>query len=153
MHDTRTPVVAGIAIIVMNIALGAALLKPMGYVGLALALSASTTVEAVILGTVLKRRLGGADRTFSSWLWRVIAASVVVAGACALLAPPLTAATSPGAGPRWQQIVVFLVALAVAAVVYAGAAWILRIPELMLTAGQAARRLPGLQGLRARLPG
>ena len=73
MHDTRTPVIAGIAIIVLNIVIGVALLDRMGYLALALALSVSTTVEAVILATVLGRRIGGVTAKFAAWLRRVIA--------------------------------------------------------------------------------
>ena len=69
----------------------------------------------------------------------------MAAGASALLAPPLTEATSPGDGPRLQQIVVFLVALVVVAVVYLGCAWMLRIPELTISVGQIARRLPACE--------
>jgi putative peptidoglycan lipid II flippase len=58
MHDTRTPVIAGIGIVALNVVVGVALLDRIGYVGLALALSLSTTVEAIILIVVLGRRIG-----------------------------------------------------------------------------------------------
>ena len=59
MHDTRTPVIAGIGIVALNVVVGVALLDQMGYLALALALSLSTTVEALILIVVLGRRIGG----------------------------------------------------------------------------------------------
>ena len=43
MHDTRTPVATGVAIIAINIAIGVLLLDRFGYLALAFALSASTT--------------------------------------------------------------------------------------------------------------
>jgi len=140
MHDTRTPVVAGIIIIFLNIAVGLALLNRLGYLALALALSVSTTVEAVILGAVLRKRLGGVTSQTRDWLLRVAistAATALVAGA---LAGPLAEATTPGNGPRLQQILVFLFALSLVASVYLGCSWILRIPELSESLDQVTRR-------------
>ncbi len=142
MHDTRTPVTAGIIIIALNIGLGLALLDRLGYLGLALALSASTTVEAAILAAVLHRRIGGDPSGLRGWIWRVLLATLVTAGVALAMAGPLTEATVPGNGPRIIQIVVFLMALAVVGLVYAGCAWILRIPELSDTLALATRRLP-----------
>jgi putative peptidoglycan lipid II flippase len=142
MHDTRTPVTTGIIIIALNIGLGIALLDRLSYLGLALALSASTTVEAAILAGVLHRRIGGETRTGRHWIWRVLLATMVTAGVALAMAAPLTEATLPGNGPRIVQVIVFLVALAVVGLVYAGCAWILRIPDLSDSLEFATRRLP-----------
>jgi putative peptidoglycan lipid II flippase len=145
MHDTRTPVVAGIVIMVLNVALGVALLGQMGYLALALALSASTTVEAVILALVLQRRLGGLAAQTRMWFLRVLAATVVTAVAAAVLAQPLAEATAPGAVPRILQLMVFLLALVVLALVYVASAWIFRIPELSVAFDQLSSRIPLLR--------
>jgi putative peptidoglycan lipid II flippase len=145
MHDTRTPVVAGIVIMVLNVALGVALLGQMGYLALALALSASTTVEAVILALVLQRRLGGLAAQTRMWFLRVLAATVVTAVAAAVLAQPLAEATAPGAVPRILQLMVFLLALVVLALVYVASAWIFRIPELSVAFDQLSSRIPPLR--------
>jgi putative peptidoglycan lipid II flippase len=152
MHDTRTPVIAGIGIVALNIVIGVALLDRMGYLALALALSLSTTVEAVILIVVLGRRIGNVTAKTRDWLLRVIASSAVMAVVAAVLANPLTEATMPGNGPRLQQIAVFLFVLGVVAVVYLGCAWMLRIPELSDILDHLARRIPRLRrfALRAR---
>ena len=73
MHDTRTPVFAGIGIVALNIVVGVALLDRLGYLALALALSLSTTVEAMILAVVLGRRIGGVSATTRDWLLKAIA--------------------------------------------------------------------------------
>ena len=73
MHDTRTPVIAGIGIVALNIVIGVALLDRIGYLALALALSLSTTVEAVVLIVVLGRRIGNVTVKTRDWLLRVIA--------------------------------------------------------------------------------
>ncbi len=147
MHDTRTPVIAGIGIVALNILIGVALLDRMGYLGLALALSLSTTVEAVILIVVLGRRIGSVTAKTRDWLLRLIASSGVMALVAAVLADPLTEATQPGNGPRLQQIMVFLFALGVVGVVYLGCAWMLRIPELSDILAQLSRRVPPLRRL------
>lgn len=147
MHDTRTPVIAGLVIIAVNIGLGIALLDRLGYLGLALALSASTTIEAAILATVLHQRIGGGTSRSRSWFVRVLAATAVTAVVAIALAPPLTEATTPGNGPRIQQALVFLLALTVVGLVYLGCAWILRIQELSETFALIVRRLPPLRRL------
>jgi putative peptidoglycan lipid II flippase len=150
MQDTRTPVVAGVAIIAINVALCAALIGPYGLAGLALSLSASTTVEAIILLAVLRGRLGGVGRRDLVWLLRAVGAT----GAMALIAwgigPRLTAATAPGAAPRVVQLVFFGYALAVTALAYLVAAHLLRLPELTQVTTRLAGRLPRR---RLRLPG
>src|SRR3954469_23989975 len=77
MHDTRTPVAAGVAIIAINIAMGVLLLDRFGYLALAFALSASTTIEALILTLVLRRRLEFIVPGLGLWLSRVLIASIV----------------------------------------------------------------------------
>jgi putative peptidoglycan lipid II flippase len=145
MHDTTTPAAAGVTIIVVNILLGLVLLDRLGYLALALALTVSTTIEAAILAFVLWRRLGGIAPYHRDWLAKVVAATIVTALAAAAVAEPLTAATTPGSGPRLQQVLVFLVAVAIVAVVYAGCAWILRIPELSASIEQVTLRAPALR--------
>ncbi|MCC2626496.1 MAG: integral rane protein MviN [Thermomicrobiales bacterium] len=147
MHDTRTPVIAGIGIIALNILMGVALLDRMGYLGLALALSLSTTVEAIVLIVVLGRRIGSVTAKTRDWLLRLMVSSAVTALVAAVLANPLTQATLPGNGPRLQQIIVFLFALSVVGLVYLGCAWILRIPELSDILDQLSRRIPPLRRL------
>ena len=147
MHDTRTPVIAGMAIVALNVVVGVALLDQMGYLALALALSLSTTVEALILVVVLGRRIGGVSANTRGWLLRVTACTAVAALVAAGLVDPLTEATTPGNGPRLQQIVVFLLTLGVVGMVYLGTAWMLRIPEMTEIFDQMSRRVPPLRRL------
>lgn len=149
MHDTRTPVIAGIGIVALNIVVGVVLVDQLGYLALALALSLSTTVEAMILIVVLRGRIGGASENTRAWLLKVAACAAVAALVAAGLADPLAEATKPGNGPRLQQIVVFLLALGVVVIVYLGSAWILRLPEVSEVLGHLARRIPPLRRLAA----
>jgi putative peptidoglycan lipid II flippase len=147
MHDTRTPVIAGIAIMGLNVVIGVALLSRMGYMALALGLSLSTIVEAVILMFVLRRRIGDVTIKTREWMLKLFACTAITALVAAILADPLTVATTPGNGPRLQQVVVFLIALGVVAMVYLGCAWILRIPELFEFLDHVSRRIPSLRRL------
>jgi putative peptidoglycan lipid II flippase len=133
--------------VALNVVVGVALLDQLGYLALALALSLSTTVEAVTLIVVLGRRIGGVSPQTRDWLLKVIACSAVAAIVAAGLAEPLTEATTPGNGPRLQQIVVFLLALGVVALVYLGSAWMLRIPEMSQILDHLCRRIPPLRRL------
>lgn len=151
MHDTRTPVIAGVAIIALNLALGVALIGRFGYVALAFALSASTTVEAVILAAILHRRLGGIDKGARIWFGRLLVATAITATVSALLAPSLAEATTPGNAPRLLQLVLFVATLGLVGLVYLAVTWILRVPELSTMLAQVARRFPPLSRLAAAL--
>jgi putative peptidoglycan lipid II flippase len=144
MHDTRTPVIAGVAIIALNLALGVALIDRFGYLALAFALSASTTVEAGILAVILHKRLGGVGKGARIWFGRLVVATAITALVAGVLASPLAEATTPGNGPRLQQILLFAGVLGVVGVVYLAVTWMLRIPELSMVLDQVARRLPPL---------
>lgn len=61
LQDTRTPMVAGLLAVVLNIILSATLLGPMDERGPALAMTLASTVETAVLYTVLRRKLDGLD--------------------------------------------------------------------------------------------
>jgi putative peptidoglycan lipid II flippase len=151
MHDTRTPVIAGVAIIALNLALGVALIGRFGYLALAFALSASTTVEAGILAVILHKRLGGVGKGARIWFGRLLVATAITALVAGVLASPLAEATTPGNGPRLQQLLLFAGVLGVVGVVYLAVTWMLRIPELSMVLDQVARRLPPLSRFVAAL--
>lgn len=131
MQDSVTPVVAGITIIVINVAICAAVVDSLGHVGLAMALSVSTAIEAVILAIVLRRKLGGFGPGFGIWLAKVIGATAVMACVAEALNPGLKELTDPGETGRLVQLVVLGLAILIAAYTYFAAAWFLRIPEGM----------------------
>ena len=59
LSDTKTPVKYGILCVFLDIALAIALLKPLGYLGIAGALVISKTVKIAVLGVILNKKLGG----------------------------------------------------------------------------------------------
>lgn len=143
MRDTVTPVAAGVAIIVLNVAIGLLLIDRYGYAVLAFGLSASTAVEAAILLAVLRGRLGGIARQEWSWLARVGLAGGSAGIVAAALGPLVAGWTVPGATPRALQVVVLAAALGLVGGVYAAAAWLLRVPELRVAFAKVANRPPG----------
>jgi putative peptidoglycan lipid II flippase len=151
MHDTRTPVAAGLGIVAVNIVVGAVFLDRFGYAVLAFALSFSTALEAAVLLVVLRRRLGGIDRREWGWLARVAACSLAMVAAAAVLSGPVAGATAPGVAPRPVQWLLLACALGAVGLVYVVAAWLLRLPEPRTALSQVANRLPGGRRLMALL--
>ena len=150
MKDTVTPVVAGITIIVINMAIGYVLLDSLGHTGLAIGLTASTGIEALILMAVLRKRIGGLDRDFGGWLGKLLIATAVMTLMAELVTRQLDKALSePSVG---QTMTVLLVSYAVAlvAATYFVSAWILQVPELKFGVARAsglARRLPFVRSI------
>ncbi|MBA2598183.1 MAG: murein biosynthesis integral membrane protein MurJ [Chloroflexia bacterium] len=151
MHDTRTPVIAGIAIITINIGLGVSLIDYMGYLGLAFALSASTTLEAIILAAVLQQRIGAVADAVRRWSWRIVAATAAAAAVAVTLAAPIIEITTPGNAPKSMQVLVFAAALLVVGLVYLTSAWMLGIGEGLIIIAQLSRRVPPLRRLLAKI--
>jgi putative peptidoglycan lipid II flippase len=87
LHDTRTPVVVGVAAMGVNIILSLLLLAPLLHGGLALANSLATVGETAVLLIIIRRRLGGLQG--SGLLWsatKTVVASLVMAAGLLLYA-------------------------------------------------------------------
>ena len=113
-HDTRTPVRYAIAATVANVVMSAALIWPLGHVGIALATGLSAWINVALLVRKLRQRdIFHMDTRLKRRLPRQVAASIAMAaavyGAATLLQAPL------GAGEAVR-------ALALAALVGGGAA-------------------------------
>lgn len=145
MQDTKTPVAAGLAIIVINVALGIFLVDRVGYAGLGLSLSVSTGIEAAILMVVLRRRIGGFDARFGSWFAKVALATAVMAVAAEAMRKPLQEATTAGEAPRVVQVMLLCYSIALVGLVYFVAAYYLRLPEIGLLLGRVESRIPVLK--------
>lgn len=80
LSDTRTPVLAAVLSMLVNVALCAALVTPLGLRGLAAAASAAAIVEFILLLRMLQTRLGGLDpRTLRHSTIRTLAATIIMA--------------------------------------------------------------------------
>ena len=79
LHDSRTPVLVSVTTVVVNVGLNLALVRVMGFQGLALGTAISAILNASVLLWILHERLGGLDgRRIASSLLRITAASAVM---------------------------------------------------------------------------
>jgi putative peptidoglycan lipid II flippase len=142
MRDTRTPVVAGVAIVAINIALGVVLVDRIDHRGLAIALSASTGIEALILFAVLRQRIGRFDDEFGGWLGRVVIAAAAMACIAEIIRPKLEAATRAEASSKVTSVLLLGFATALLGFTYLVVAWYLKLPEAMRFVGLVETRTP-----------
>ncbi len=59
LKDTKTPVTYGVLCVFLDIALAIALLRPLGYLGIAGAFVISKTIKIIVLGIILNKRCVG----------------------------------------------------------------------------------------------
>jgi putative peptidoglycan lipid II flippase len=147
LHDTRTPVVFGAASIALNVALSLTFIQvfralgwhPIGGLGLANALA--TWLETLVLGEIMRRRIGGLEgRRLAFSLGRTAIATVLMSAALAVW----LAVIPPGAGTLHQLLVAGGGALAGGAV-YTGGAWALGSEEVRALAAPIFRRIRKMQ--------
>jgi putative peptidoglycan lipid II flippase len=82
LHDSRTPVLVSVTTVVVNVALNLAMVRVMGFQGLALGTAISAIFNAGILLWILRQRLGGLDgRRIATSLVRITVASVIMGAA------------------------------------------------------------------------
>ena len=138
VQNTLTPVLVGIAAMLLNISLSFMLVGRLSFGGLALANSTATTLEMLVLLWLLRRRLGGIDgRKLTGTLVRSIGAALVMAGVLWVWRRWVYAATPWGLDPDW---VAALGGMILAATVYIGISWLLRSEELSILLTMMRRR-------------
>lgn len=128
LGQSRMPVAVSIATVAVNAALNIALVRVMGYQGLALGTSLAAGFNASLLLVLLGRRLDGlgAKRLLGSFV-RIVAASAAM-GAAAAAVDAGMAARLPGTGLAVQGLRLGIV-LAAALGVLGAAAWALGVRE------------------------
>lgn len=141
MNDTRTPVVAGVATIGLNVVLCALLVDRYQAAGLALSLSLTTAIEGVILLVVLVTRLGGFVTDFGDWLFRTALATAAMGMVCAVLAEPLADVTAGTTAPFLAQLAMLGLALSLAGGTYLGVSLFTNLDEPVELADRFAPRL------------
>ena len=143
MKDARTPVIAGLVIIVINVAVAALTIDRLDGFALGLALGVSTSVEAVILLVVLGIRLRAlgvsGDGTWLPWLARVAVATVVSLAFGLLAATGLDRVWAVDGSTFVVRCALLLVAIALVVLPYALLAWALAVPELAMIDRRLAR--------------
>jgi putative peptidoglycan lipid II flippase len=132
LHDTRTPVAVGVGAMALNALLSILLIRPLQHSGLALANTLATWLEMVLLAWLLARRLGGLE-------WPQLTATILRA-CLATLVMALPLAWAAGRWSGSSPVLVGVAGLVGAAVLYLGAAAILRMPEIQLIRRPGKRR-------------
>ncbi|NLO33050.1 MAG: murein biosynthesis integral membrane protein MurJ [Candidatus Hydrogenedentes bacterium] len=134
-HDTRTPVIVATTAMLLNIVMNMALVRPMGYQGLALSTSISFTLNFLALFFLYGR---GERRLWTASLLRAVASMAFGTAALALVAYlTLSVLTQYWQDPSWTLHLVIVGCAALAgALSYAAVCAVLRVPEL----GQLLRR-------------
>ena len=143
LRDTRTPVIVGVLAMVSYVALALLLVGRLEHVALAMALSVVTTVEAMVLLFLLRRRLPGLAQTgLPLSLLRTALAAIalvivlgIVSGWGWLVPPPVTTPLVTLASRVGHALAI----VGLGALVYGLVAWLLGAPEL----AQLRARLPG----------
>jgi putative peptidoglycan lipid II flippase len=139
LGDTRTPVWAGLASVAANCVFALALMWPLQHAGLALASSLSAYVNVILLGWLLRRRLGRiGGRQMAGSLLRTAGASAVLLLWCVWAGGRLGGGF---AGAAWTAG-----ALGAGMFVYLAAAAAFRAPELGALTGLLRRRGQSLPG-------
>jgi putative peptidoglycan lipid II flippase len=128
LNESRTPVTVSIASVLVNAGLNLALVRVMGYRGLALGTSIAALVNAATLLLLLRRRLSGLEerRVFVSFA-KITLASLAM-GIAAVAVDSYSARWLPGDG-LLPQLVRRAAAIGVAVAVLAAAAHLLHIDE------------------------
>ena len=128
LRDSRTPVIVSVLSVGANLALNLALVRVLGFKGLALGTAIAAILNAVVLLWLLRRRLGGLDgrRVFVS-LGKIGVASALMGVAAHLMLLWLAGLTP--AGGELAKIVRVAGSITVALLVLAASARLLRIQE------------------------
>jgi putative peptidoglycan lipid II flippase len=80
LRDSRTPVLVSLVGVVSNVAISVVLVRPLGYLGLALGTSIGATINGTLLLVILRKRLGGIDGSrLAVATMKITAASIVMA--------------------------------------------------------------------------
>jgi putative peptidoglycan lipid II flippase len=130
LQDSRTPVIAGLVITVINIGVGLAITPRIGFTGLAIGLCVSTLLEALILIVALSRRLGRFEAAFGGWFARVALATGAMALVGEAVTPRLLELTAPGVLARPVAALFLAYAVGFCAVVYFAVCWLIGVGEV-----------------------
>ncbi len=129
LQDTVTPMLNGIAAVVLNVILNFILIGPMGYGGLALATSISTTVTSVFLLVNLRKKIGpiGMKSMIVGFIKKLIAALVM--GLAVYLVYYRLGLRFTG---KLMTLITFVVSVLVGIITYFAMCKLLRVKELKI---------------------
>ena len=140
MGNSRTPVIVSVLSVLANLGMNLVLVQVLGFRGLALGTAIAAGLNAVALLWLLRRRLGGLDgRVLAVAVLKISLASAVM-GAAAYYSLAWLSVVLPGVG-ELERIVRLFGAIAIALLVLAASARLLRIEEFTIAASRVMGRL------------
>jgi putative peptidoglycan lipid II flippase len=128
LRDSRTPATVSMLSVLANLCMNLALVRVLGYRGLALGTAVAAMLNAVVLLWLLERRLDGLERARILVAFAKILAASVAMGLAAHAVSNLLDSMLPGTGVSWKAIHVFS-SIGAGVVVLLGASRALRIAE------------------------
>jgi putative peptidoglycan lipid II flippase len=128
LNESRTPVKVSIASVLVNAALNLALVRVMGYRGLALGTSIAALVNAATLLVLLRRRLNGLEERRVLVSFAKITIASLIMGVAAVVIDRYSAIWLPG-DALLPQLIRLAAAIGIATAVLAAAAHVLHIDE------------------------
>jgi putative peptidoglycan lipid II flippase len=142
LGNARTPMMVSIMAVLSNVGLSLWLVRPLGYVGLAVAVTIASGLNAALLLALLSRRIGGLEGARVLRAFGKIAIASAVMGAVAWWVEASLHGLLP-APDIWSRLVRVLGAIAVAIGALGLMAAVLRIEEFTLAVGRVAGRFRG----------
>ncbi len=147
LKDARTPVIISIVTVLANVALNLWLIRVLGYAGLALGTAIASLLNAVLLLTLLSRRIGGVD------FRRVVVAFLKVGVASAVMAATaywaeIWLSSTLGHTGMVPRALSLGGGIAAGVLALAATAKLLRLSEFEDAAGAILRRLKGSSAAR-----
>ena len=140
LRDSRTPVIVSVLSVLANLAINLALVRVMGFRGLALGTALAAMFNAVTLLWLLRRRLGGLEgRRIATSLIKIVIASMVMGLAAWSMSFWMTRAI-PDDALLWKAVRV-TAAIATGVAVLVLSARVLRIAEFEEALKRVLRRL------------
>lgn len=148
-RDTRTPVITGVLTVIVNLLVCSILIDSLGHTGLAIALSATTSAEAIILWLFLRQRTGGVvSAGFVGWLIRVGLATLGMGLLIWYTVDEVRTVQDDDTIDLIPREAFFLYALGMYILAFVAFAWMLRIPQLFQIYQRTVDRLPARLGNR-----
>ena len=141
MHDTRTPLLVSTVAVGLNIGLSWVLLDQMGFPGLALSLSLSSTVRMLVLLVLLANRTDHLIEGLTRPVARMLPAALALLLVGLALSGPVARATDPNDGGRLWGYPVFVLTLLAIGGSYGLIARLCQVPEVTTVVSKVRDRL------------
>lgn len=130
LQDTKVPMKAAIVALIVNVVCSVVLMYPMKHGGLALATSIASAVNVIILGVILKKRIGSyLNQEFYRSIVKISSAALVMWGAIVVVN---TVYPWNIDGPFEVRFLFLMVSVGVGLTVFLLMSWLLKCSEMVM---------------------